>query len=364
MIVVAKGASLGPSSPAFVFYHAVHGILRDLAALSFQVFDVSTEAKKLAPLQVIPATLGERQAVAVDGAEHLGTGRYAPLVDIPEDEAAGAHEIRWFWQYTGESAEREARQDFDVADAVPPLPGALYCLPSDLRAEGLPSSTSDVRAMLAIGLASAYIERVTGRYFEPRYTPELFLDGRNASSLLLNEPVIALESLAFDSAVLTFSEISVESGGYKVYNRHLSGLVQPDDRQNPRIDLYGIETSAGRGSILAGRFPRGSQNVQVAGVFGYTEADGTPFGRTPALLRYCAQMLALRNIPRLTSSARTEARDRPYVASESTREQSVSYNRPASASAGITGDSEIDTLLLQFRRPFALGAALWLTAGG
>jgi hypothetical protein len=61
----------------------------------------------------------------------------------------------------------------------------------------------------------------------------------------------------------------VDLDDVEVYNRHLSqGLVDPDDRESPKI-VVNVSDIAKIGFI--DYWPRGNQNIQVQGVFGYTD---------------------------------------------------------------------------------------------
>jgi hypothetical protein len=105
------------------------------------------------------------------------------------------------------------------------------------------------------------------------------------------------------------------------------------------------------------RFPRGVSNVSATGLWGYTETDGTPAGRTPAAIRTVTMQLVLRALPLLTNGEAWEsARHRWRLAEERTRDQSYRLT-PPTFSTFITGDPDIDLVLLRYRRPQGLGAA-------
>ncbi len=245
---------------------------------------------------------------------------------------------------------------------APPAPSTrapLYALPSDLRAEGLTTSmASDVRLYTSLLLASKQFEQFTGRFFEPRYLT-LTLDGNGSVAVLLDQPIVALDELLFASITLFLSELPIDATAYRVYNRHLAGLVTPDDRLNPRLELYGIEDYVATFALQGARFPRGKQNVQVKGVFGYTDPDGTPFGSTPTLVNHAVKLLALRLSRKLVSAGRSQGFTAHLITEEHTRDQGVSFTRPptlGSALGSFTGDPEIDGLICMFQRPLTLGA--------
>jgi hypothetical protein len=371
---IGRGQTIGATNPVLVFYAQDNtgrasatdpggGTLFDLHELKFQIFDLSTEAKQLAPVQVYPTTPGQKQTVDTAGADRLGVGRYAASWACSATEPIGLHEVRWSWKLFADSPVVEVSQQFEVVSLPGTFAGPFYCALADMRLEGVTKeSASDERILLAIQRASRYIERITGRFFEPRYLA-LKLDGHGNSALLLNMPLIAIESLQMSLTYLHPETYSIESTLYRAYNRHLSGLFQPDDRNNPRIELYHpgeVEVRRRPFEFSQLVFPRGQRNVGLIGVFGYTDADGTPFGQTPDLIRRACQLLVMRELPTLAGSACGEARDdtikRHRLTSEKTRDQSYTLE-PNHLKGAFTGDADVDTLLAMFVRPPMLGAA-------
>lgn len=232
----------------------------------------------------------------------------------------------------------------------------MYATVADLRAEGVTeAAASDARIESLIALAGSYIERMTGRFFEPR-AQTLRLDGTGGRVLPLGQPIVSVEAVFVDSSPFSPGGAPVDPTSYRVYNRHVTeGLLLPDDRDNPRIELLGCdEPFPGVGRL---GWPRGQQNVEVRGVFGYTEPDGSPTGRTPELIRHVVKLLVLRELPKMADlDRREEATKRWRITSERTRDQA--YTIEASRLYGaFTGDPDIDTILVAFSRPPDLGAA-------
>ena len=255
------------------------------------------------------------------------------LYTAPASAQLGHHAVRWFVRAASGELHFETPFEVLVAPIDALQPG--YCMLQDLRDEGFPSeAVSDARLTRIIALASRTIERITGRFFEPR-RQRIELDGRGSNDLLLDEPIIAIEKIELGS--------SGPVSGATVYNRHITqGLMLPDDRQNPRIRLG---------------FPCGARNVRVTGLFGYTEPDGSPTGTTPLLIREACKRLVVREIPMLADAGRREdARQRYRIVQERTREQSYTLDKLAHPGA-LTGDPDIDDILVQFMRPADLGAA-------
>lgn len=369
MFVTARSQVLAATDfpPRLTFYHQVNGLLTNVHELSFQVFDVSTDAKKLTPLQVFPALVGTKQPVNIvdapeSGGGKLGTGAYAAGWTVPADAALGEHKVVWSWKATSTSPLRSCSQPFDVLEKPVPL-GEVYALPSSLRAEGVLSTgeeaVSDLRLATALLLSQEYVERVTRRFFTPRMM-EVRVDGTGANAIMLNQPIIGVSSLKFAATFLLFAGLDQNPDAYRVYNRHLGGMIYPDDRNNPKLELYSLDGYASLYTSGGFRFPRGHQNVTLAGVFGYTEPDGSPFGKTPEGLQHAVRLLVLRNLPKLTDTdARRAQRDTWRITSEKTREQQIDYGlyvSKGSTVGSITGDPEIDSLLVMFRAPGSLGA--------
>ena len=169
-----------------------------------------------------------------------------------------------------------------------------------------------------------------------------------------------VEDMRFATSPLFPSDIQVEPDFYRVYGRHLHGVLNPDDRNAPRIELFSSsEDLAGVRPFTFSRliYPRGQQNVTITAVMGYTDPDGTPFGCIPTLIRRVTQLLVLREIPRLSEmDYREEAIKRWRLVSETTSGQSYSMSAIGSLRGFFTGDPEIDTILASYVRPPNIGS--------
>lgn len=363
MVALARGQSSDCANPILDLFTQVNGVLTDVASLEFQVFDVSDPAKEQNPVQVYPATLGERATVNVTelcpAGDKLSTGhfvaRYAPAVDEP----LGSHEVRWFFKLALSSPEQTFREEFEVLSEVVGTGQLAYCPIQDLRNEGFSTQqASDLRLSRLIELASRYIDSVTERFFEPRQKT-VEIDGRGSSDLLLDEPIIAIERVEIMDQGLGGIPVTgiADPTSYRVYNRHLTqGLLKPDDRESPKISF--ITNGSPRPLLSRGFcFPTGTQNIRVKGVFGYTEPDGSPTGRTPLLIReVCKRLVARDMTPLSNASARETSRQRHRIIQEKTRDQSYTLGK-LTLTGALTGDPEIDNVLVMFKRPADLGAA-------
>jgi hypothetical protein len=337
------------------------GQLVDPAWAEYQVFDVSTPAKRIAPVQVFPAPAGSWQSIDLapcPAGDRLGQGRFVARFTPAVDAVAGAYKVCWRWQLADPIAVREATTPFEVLADPAEAVGAGYCSIADLRDEGVTDRDASLdRLVTLVAMATRYIEEVTERFFEARYQ-SFRLDGKDSEDLLLPEPVIAVEQVRIVSPWIVGGVWY--PGAINVYNRHLSmGLVKPDDRDDPRISLVRIAVppTLRPGFLSDLIFPRGTQNVEVKGVFGYTDVDGSTTGGTPRLLREVCKRLVVRELPRLRDvDAREDAQKRYRLTQERTRDQG--YTLEALKLHGVfTGDPEIDGLLVMFKRPGDLGAA-------
>jgi hypothetical protein len=370
MPAIARGQSSDGANPVLELFTPSRGVLVDAAAVSFQVFDVSDDAKRTSPVQVFPTPPDTRAAVNLaepwPAGDKLGPGHVVARWTPAPDEALGAHEIRWLVQSVAGAAEQTVTADFDVLAAGAGSYRSGYALVSDLRAEGVATTeATDARLARLIRLATQYVDRITGRFFEPR-PMTLALDGSGGHVLLLGHPIIAIRDVTLLVAMpAEIGELPVVPSFFKVYNRHLTqGLLDPDDRENPRLeffydsDLLGVQAtpaaSLGLGSLV---WFRGVQNVVVNGLFGYTDPDSSAVGRTPELIRHVTKLLVLREIPTMTDTSLREDRQKRWrIVSERTRDQG--YNlEPLHAQGGFSGDPEIDAILASYQRPPQLGAA-------
>jgi hypothetical protein len=367
---IARDQPSDGTNPVLELFTPTSGVLADAATVAFQVFDLSDDTKRASPVQVFPDSAGTRATVNVTDlwptGDKLGPGHVVARWTPRADEPLGLHELRWFVQMAPSAAEQIVTVEFDVLAAGAGSYRSGYALVSDLRAEGVTEAdATDVRLARLLRLASQYVDRMTGRFFEPRALT-LAVDGSGGRAQLLGHPIICVREVKLIVALAAeLGELPVTPSSFRVYNRHLiQGLTDPDDRENPRLeffhesDLLGVQAtpaaSLGLGSLV---WTRGAQNVVIDGLFGYTDPDGSAIGRTPELIRHVTKLLALREIPTLTDAARREDRQKRWrLVSERTRDQG--YNlEPLRAQGVFTGDPEIDAILVAYQRPPQLGAA-------
>lgn len=211
----------------------------------------------------------------------------------------------------------------------------MYASVQDMRDEGVtPAEASDARLLALLEEATAFIDRVTGWFFEPRLAT-FRLDGRGTPSIEPPVPALRLDRLAIAGSALSLALDELVIVG---------APLQPGFTV-PRFTL--------RGRV----FPRGQGNVVAEGLWGFTEANGTPEGRTPLAIRRACMLLVLRFLAPLADDASFEARSRWRIVEERTRDQSYKLGVAPQGATQTTMEPEVDALLALYRRPTPLGAA-------
>lgn len=255
-----------------------------------------------------------------------------------------------------------------------------YATVQQLRDEGVSiSTTTDAQLLRVIRRASALIDNWTKRWFYPRASV-ILLDGQNSDVLLIGPPIIAVSQvrvLTNDTTVISTTNEVVDLNSIRIYNRHLTqGLVDPDDRCNPKIQYVSSFYGDRRSPVLypLSWFPRGTQNIEITGIFGYTDFDDgatlwtdgvTPVGKTPDVINAVCIMLVARDLLPLTDLQNRNAQAlAARITQERTRDQSVSYSANVAGSLstssfgpGIAGNTEIKAMLAPYRRQLQLGSA-------
>lgn len=230
------------------------------------------------------------------------------------------------------------------------------------------------RVWRGIDRATSTIDSICRQWFEPRYA-QFSIDGNGLDQMWLDLPVCAIHRVLQDDVIVDLTDVTV-------YNRHLTrGQLNPDDRNNPRIG-YSLDFPVGyRGRLSriyadAALFGSGRQNVVLKGVFGFTELgagdfaaeteDGSQipisYGVTPPEIARAALLLALTYM--LPAADQQEAMMANRVTRVQTRDQSISFSDMASgtssngdASYGLTGNLEVDNILMRYAGPLRMGAA-------
>lgn len=363
MVAIAQGASSSAAAPLLDFWVQQAGFLVDPTSLSFAIFDVSTDEKYLDPVQVFPTPSGTHAVNLVT--DKIGSGHFAAAWMAAGNEQIGRHQIVWHWTLpadpNGFIASGTATREFDVLEKTGARGQLGYALVSDFRDEGVPKeSTSDARLIRLIAEQSIRFDELTGRWFEPRLVRSRW-SGRARDALLLDDAIVGIDFAQLDADLE-----AVATSDYRVFNRHLAGVLRPDDRDNPKLEFFVASPGLAASlypytyptsfALLQPRiWPRGTQNVQVVGAFGYTDPDGSPAGDTPTLVRKAVKLLVMRELPKLSDTqARAEALGAHRIKSEKTREQSYELEKGKSGTGAFTSDPEVDDIIERFLRPMRI----------
>jgi len=382
---LARGESSSASNPVLDLYTAVGlpQVLTDVAVLRFRVFDISTPAKRAVPVQVFPTTAGTffvLDPTQADPLGHrLGVGHYFAPYTVDLAEPVGDHKIEWEFQQNSLSPIEHLEEEFFVKEASGTTPDA-YCSVADVRNEGFVAPEfpdppiTDARIQNLIFLATRYVEKVTGRWFVPRTFTDpvkFMVDGKGGfraggsfasgtKVLHLGIPVIRLDKLEIElQGLLNPGLTEIDLGLVRVYNRHLSGMTQPDDREAPRIAFLQsriVETVASGLFPAPHVFPWGRLNVHLQGVFGYTDPDGSPFGSTPLLIRQVTCRLVQRDLLLDADICEKLNMKNKYRIVSDKEDTTTIKLQNIWLKGGLTGDSEIDNILMAYKRPPRMAA--------
>lgn len=363
MAHIPRGAASSAAAPLLDIWLADAGVISDpdAGSLTWTIVDVSTDAKELVPVTVTGP-------VTVNLTTHRiknQTGHFAAVASplVPADAEVGAYEIRWSWTVDG--AAQSYAQRFDVLEGVPRGLGGGYALVSDFRRDEVcEDGASTIKLLRLIASESAFIEQVTRRFFEPRLL-SFKADGQGGDTLLLGQPIIALSSVKVRDEPIA---IDFDADELRVYNRHLGGMLDPDDRAAPRVTIPNLRLPVEFGGTWSGihvfpssfraSFPSSALNVSVEGLFGYTDPDGTHLGKTPDKIREVTRLLVRRQLPSLADTeGQFEAQEGHRVKRIKTRDQEIEYNTEATAGVlTITGDASIDRILSLYVRTLRVGS--------
>jgi len=166
------------------------------------------------------------------------------------------------------------------------------------------------------------ISLFTNRDFELK-SITMNLDGQGISELYLPIPIISITSITENGDNL------LETADYVVYNRGL-----PDDKEKPYI----IKTS--------GVFPKGNQNIEVVGTFGWVEGGMKP----GPLMEVAYRLLYLMFQPLLEGSdLDIEVPMNPNEIKSETRDR-WSYSKYNRESIGSLFDNFVTAILLKFSK--------------
>jgi len=388
---LGRGQTSDCSNPVLDLFTAVGNppVPTNVDILEFRIFDISTPAKRSTPVQVFPLAAGTYQAVDAlndcPTGQRLSVGRYVAEYTVDAAEPLGDHLIEWRFQQTIVHPQETYCEEFTVTPSIVINPDDnLYCSVAEIRAEGysealLPGYTAqqfDDRIQSLIRMASRYVDKVTGRWFYAQTFDEnnrFIVDGKGgwitapfdvrsgSRTLMLKIPIIRLDKLFIRSDGTfnpSLTEIDLSGELIQVYNRHINGLTHPDDRENPRIAFIhtrAVQTIASGLFPAPQIFPEGKQNVHIEGVFGYTDPDGSPFGKTPDLIRQATCRLVARDILLDADECEKFAANNKFRILSDKEGSTTIRLQSLWLGGAFTGDPRIDTVLMMYRRPPRIG---------
>ncbi len=240
--------------------------------------------------------------------------------------------------------------------------------------------------------AADYIERITERFFYPKWI-ELKVNGEGLYDLVLEHPIVSVSELHVREDTNRAGRDSlIAPSSYVVFNRHVQGrkrfdpivptrpdgfldapgdgsggLTNPDDREAPQIrfrspnrvhlgvpsvrsQLSPYTRFQGPGSIgiRDTGFHVGNQNILVRGWFGYTAPDLS----TPSDIFRLGDLLAERQTILRWGSKDIADRERMrHLTIMEKTDTHLWMGEAKNRLAGpFTGDPEIDQLLIAYRR--------------
>lgn len=372
---LARNQASDCSNPELDIFTKVNGILTDVYSLEFIVEEEVTTPGT--PIQVYP--LSGRETVDVGTlcpvGDKISTGRYVAKWTPELTEPIGTHIITWYFKLTSTSPEQTFCEEFEVLPEATASSSTGYCTIADLRDAGVPETgingKTDAQLQALITRVTKKIEKYTGRFFEARSMSDILFDGTGSRALLLGDPIIDISEIIILGDDLTASQ-TVDLDDVRIYNRHITqNLTNPDDRNSPKIEFLEVDERDDFGSHRAHylfhphRWPEGTQNIQISGIFGYTDYDGgNPYGITPEDISEAACLMVLRIIDSAYSQRdkRDDAINRWRVVEYKTRDQTIKYEPPSKfgiSAAGygqFTGDPYIDAILAQYSRPPRFGS--------
>lgn len=370
---LARGQASDCSNPELDLFTKVNGILTDVYSLEFVIEEDVTNPGS--PVQVYPGAGRETVDVGTlcPTGDKISTGHYIAKWTPELTEPIGTHIIRWYFKLTASSPEQTFSEEFEILAEATASSSDGYCTVAQLRAEGVPSTgvnaKTDAELQELITRVSKKIDKFTGRFFEAR-SMDFKVDGTGRRGILLGDPIIDITTITILGDDLTADQ-DVDLNDVRIYNRHISqNLTNPDDRDSPKIEFLEVDERNDFGSHRAHylfhphRWPEGTQNVQIVGIFGYTEYDGSPYGQTPEDIAEAACLMVLRLLDPAYSSRykRDDAMNRWRVTEYKTRDQTIKYADPSkfgvgpAGFGGYTGDPYIDSILAQYTRPPIFGS--------
>jgi hypothetical protein len=361
---LAKGEALTATNPILQLFTRQGEFLTDPVAATYKIEDIHNP--DTAPVEKVATTSFDLTDVGVGG-NKLGPGRfYIPLsTGISDSLTFGTHRVVCEYEMVASGRTYMQVILFEVLDPAAYPSGQMYTgyvTTRSLLENGFVNSACAVQKLHRhVHNFSVQLEQYTERFFEPRFMPML-INGAEKPALFVEEAIIAIEKVEIVARTITGEDVNeYDNTLYRVYNRHLDGLLNPDDRYDPLLSMVETRRVAGV-TPLGGSFnwPYGRQNVRVYGVFGFTDPEPQPdqvlIGQTPVEFDQIIGVMLERYMtdPSMSSLA-TQQPGR--VKSYKTRDQAIQFygaSGNVSYTGGITGDPLLDQKLQRFVKPVKL----------
>jgi len=351
---LVQGEASSASNPILQLFCRSGGYLADFYSGTYLVQD-------LHDYTVAPVTKASGNLTA---SEKLSTGRYVIPTGDTSAWNVGTHRATCTYKMVDGGPDYYQVHEFEILDSGDWATGKQYVgyvTTRRMYQDGFrPTTVARSTLHRTIDEISRLIERWTHRWFEPRYV-QIRRPGQGSAKLLLIEAVIAIEDVhAIWDTTSGEDSYKYEQYLYKVYNRHLDGYTQEDDRFNPRIVLTDVDGDVVEVSDFA--WPYGNQNIRVDGVFGYTDPEYDEhsgqvlIGHTPAPIGRIAATLTKRwTIDPSLSSLTQQQPGR--VIYQKTRDQAIRFGGTDGAvMTNMSGDATIDNILAKYMSPVVLRA--------
>lgn len=359
---LSRGEASTATNPVLQLFTRQGEMLQDPVEGSFIIQDIRDP--DAAPIERVASTSLNLNSIDDPSPGYkLGTGRFYIPTGATASWGFGTHRAVCTYKMVAGGRDYSQVIEFEVLNPTVFPTGQSYvgyASTSGLYADGVFSfSAMEPQTLHAqIKRVSLQLENLLNRFFEPRYLDQRISgDGRNV--IHLDEAIVAIEQVATVDKELNGETLTVYSADtYSVMNRHLDGLLNPDDRDSPSIESIGQQVN---GFLNRGRvYPSGDRNISVSGVFGFTDpepnSDGVLIGETPDELAQVVGILVARQLedPTLTSPATWQP---GLIKMYKTRDQQIQFygaSGNVNYSGGITGDSLLDQRLLRFVKPARL----------
>lgn len=365
MMGLTKGEASSATNPVLQFLCRYGAWMVNPYEATYQIDDIhdpaSSEVNKVpeTSLDLDDAPTGTR----------LGTGQFAIPTGSTASWSYGTHRVIIRYRLVAGGQQYVQEVPFEVLSSADFVSGSQYvgyCSTRRMYQDGTFTITGKAPETLhyLIHRASSQLEAWTQRFFDPRFR-QLSIDGTRQSKLFLGHAIVAIRDVIEVSIDSTGAEqtLTLPIDAFVVYNRHLDGLLNPDDRDNPKLAVSSgsvIWPSIAPGYMQTGDWTPGRRNLRVTGIFGYTdpfpESFSTLQGSTPTDLSRIVSALVDRYLTDPTLSS-LSVQSPGAVRSYRTRDQSISFfgdNLHASASGGWTGDAMLDQAILRYAKPARL----------